>query len=145
MKHSECAMVLTTIGIFDGRWGPPTPPRVEAWMELDVIKRNDLQTVLAAVKLFYDQEPLPNGQSPFLDPHQLRRFVRLAKAAADRTRSVASAREASDRALGQGPGTEVSRVPAPDCQHRSVGISEGGGLKTWTCNACTAVLKEEPL
>lgn len=101
MKKSEVVDLLAYMAAFDRRTVGEAD--VEAWSELDVIRRNDFPICRRAVTLFFDQEPDPYGRPRYLDPHEFRRCVRLAKAERDRNIS-------RQRAILVGQGMDVDEA-----------------------------------
>jgi hypothetical protein len=97
MKASEVAELLTFIAAFDRRTIGLAD--VQAWQELEVIRRIDLPLAKRAVVLFMDQEPDAQGRSHYLDPHQFRRFVRKARELAE----TEKARERAKHQITRGP------------------------------------------
>lgn len=77
MKKSEVAELLVFIAAFDNRI--IGPPNVEAWYLLDVCQRNTLETLKAAVVKHFNMPSDERGNSPYLDPHQLKTMVRLVR------------------------------------------------------------------
>jgi hypothetical protein len=156
LRHSDCAAILALVNLYDSRQPEPSPERVEAWMELHFMQSNDFKTVSRAVTLFYEQPCDPAGRSPYLDTHQLRRFISIAKRekelAATRVQAIeATERQAieavqDDRTIAQiieaNPGIPKFEGD-PSCDHKSRGLSEGGGMITVSCNRCGKVIAEQ--
>jgi hypothetical protein len=77
MIESEVATLLGLMAVYDNRTIGELD--VLAWAQLDVIRRNTFDVCKRAVVAFFDQEPDERGNVAYLDPHHLRRMVRVIK------------------------------------------------------------------